>query len=153
MSTFKRATLVLMNKCGNAYEKNYSLAINVNPRWNNNNGISLMTKRNNTTDKAASSKKPKAPEPKGVSYKNLTIGVPKEVYQNERRVAITPAVTQNFVKKGFKVVVEENAGLLAKFPNDQYEKAGAKVASSKEVFSSSDFILKVRAPTISVSEH
>ncbi len=39
----------------------------------------------------------------GISYKNLTIGVARETFKNERRVAVTPAVTQTFVKKGFKV--------------------------------------------------
>ena len=113
MSAFKRASYVLVNNSGNLYEKNYSLALKINPR----SSLNHLIKRNNTTDKSS---KPKAPEPKGISYKNLTIGVPKEQFLNERRVALTPAATQNLIKKGFKLVIEEHAGALAKFPNEQY---------------------------------
>jgi NAD(P) transhydrogenase len=47
---------------------------------------------------------------KGVPYKNLTIGVPKEKWANEKRVAVSPAVTAALVKKGFKVNIEKGAG-------------------------------------------
>ncbi len=117
MSVFKRASYALVNSSGSLYEKNYSLVLKVNPRTTSLNQL-LIKRSNATSDK--SSAKPKAPEPKGISYKNLTIGVPKEVFKNEKRVALSPAATQNLAKKGFKIVVEENAGALAKFPNDQY---------------------------------
>ena len=147
MSTFKRASAVLLNNSGCLYEKNYSLVLRINPRLNKN--FNLITKRNNaTSDKAA---KPKAPEPKGISYKKLTIGVPKETFLNERRVAVTPAVTQTLIKKGFSVVVQENAGIAAKFPNDQYAAAGAKIGDAKSVYSSADILLKVRSPDVNVN--
>lgn len=82
----------------------------------------------------------------GIPYNKLRIGVPKETFPNERRVAITPAVTSQLVKKGFTVVVEQNAGAQANFPNDDYVAAGAKVVPTKDVFDS-DFILKVRQPS------
>lgn len=82
---------------------------------------------------------------KGIPYKNLIIGVPKERWQNERRVAITPAVVQTLSKKGFTVEVEENAGFEAKFRNDDYAAAGAKIVDSKAVYDV-DILLKVRAP-------
>lgn len=134
-----------MNKSGRIFENKYSLVLNLNLR-SPNQGLNLISVRNNT-DKAAAGAKPKPPPPKGVSYKNLTIGVPKETFNNERRVALVPAVVQNLTKKGFNVVVEENAGVLAKFPNDQYEKAGAKISNVKTVFNS-DILLKVRAPDV-----
>ncbi|KAK0066389.1 NAD(P) transhydrogenase mitochondrial [Biomphalaria pfeifferi] len=81
----------------------------------------------------------------GIPYKNLSIGVPKELYTNERRVAIVPATVQTLVKKGFTVNVEENAGIGAKFLNDDYAASGAKVNTKKDVYNS-DIILKVRAP-------
>lgn len=81
----------------------------------------------------------------------MTIGVTRETFPNEKRVSITPAVTQTLTKKGFKVLVEENAGVLSKFPNDQYEASGAKVTDSKSIYSSADIFLKVRAPAINVS--
>ncbi|CAH0557319.1 unnamed protein product [Brassicogethes aeneus] len=88
----------------------------------------------------------KSSEPiKGVPYSKLTIGVPKEIWKNERRVAVTPAVTQTLTKKGFTVLVEENAGVEAKFRNEDYEKSGAKIASNQNVFES-DILLKVRHP-------
>ena len=152
MSTFKRASAVLLSNSGCLYEKNYSLVLRINPRLSKT-SLNFITKRSNaTSDKsAAAAGKPKAPEPKGVSYKNLTIGVPKETFLNERRVAITPAVTQAFVKKGFNVIVEENAGLAAKFPNDQYAAAGAKLSDAKKVYSSADILLKVRSPDLNVN--
>lgn len=82
---------------------------------------------------------------KGVPYKNLTIGVPKERWQNERRVAITPAVVQTLTKKGFTVQVEENAGFGAKFRNDDYAQAGAKIVEANKAYDT-DILLKVRAP-------
>ena len=131
-----------MNNSGSLYQKNYSLVLNVNPRLSN---LTIMPRRQNATEGK------KAPEPvKGVSYKNLTLGVARETLQNEKRVALTPAITQNMTKKGFKVVVEENAGLAAKFSNEQYEQAGAKIASVKGVYSAADILLKVRAPTLNV---
>lgn len=81
----------------------------------------------------------------GTPYSDLTIGVPKEVWKNERRVAITPTVVQTLVKKGFNVNVEENAGIGAKFRNEDYEKAGAKLVNSKNAFET-DIVLKVRQP-------
>lgn len=90
-------------------------------------------------------KKPEEPIP-GIPYKRLVVGIPKETWQNERRVALTPAVTAQLVKKGFGVVVEQNAGALANFPNEEYSAAGGKVGSIGDVYKS-DIILKVRPPT------
>lgn len=52
------------------------------------------------------------------------------------RVAIVPAVVSKFVKKGFKVNIEESAGALSNFPNKSYEEAGAKISSLQETFQS-----------------
>ncbi|KAK6623224.1 hypothetical protein RUM43_009076 [Polyplax serrata] len=82
---------------------------------------------------------------KGLPYENLVIGVPKEIWQNEKRVSITPAVAAALIKKGFKVQVEENAGLQAQFRNDEYEKVGVKVVGRDAIYHS-DIILKVRQP-------
>lgn len=71
----------------------------------------------------------------------------KESFPNERRVAVTPAVTQALTKKGFSVLVEDNAGIAAKFPNDQYEKAGGKISDAKAI-NNTDILLKVRAPNV-----
>ncbi|KAL4715246.1 hypothetical protein ACJJTC_007828 [Scirpophaga incertulas] len=83
------------------------------------------------------------PQVAGVPYTKLSVGVPKELWQDEKRVAVVPAVVSKLVKKGFTVNVEENAGVSANFPNKSYEESGAKVTSLKDTFQS-DLILKVR---------
>lgn len=82
---------------------------------------------------------------KGIPYKNLSIGVPKEVWTNERRVAITPAVTATLVKKGFTVNVESGAGIEARFRNEDYTAAGGKLVDRTAAYHS-DIVLKVRQP-------
>lgn len=82
---------------------------------------------------------------KGVAYNELSIGIPKEIWQNEKRVAITPAVAQTLIKKGFNINIEENAGVNAKFRNQDFEAAGAVIVDNKKAFES-DIILKVRQP-------
>ncbi|CAG2256298.1 NNT [Mytilus edulis] len=84
----------------------------------------------------------------GIPYKNLTVGVPKEIFPNEKRVAISPTAVVNLVKKGFTVNIEKDAGVEAKFTNAELEKAGAKIMAKNDVFQS-DIVLKVRAPEVS----
>ena len=79
----------------------------------------------------------------GVPYDQLTVGVPKEIHEGEKRVAMSPDATKQFTKLGFKVVVESGAGEGAKFLDSDYIAAGAEVKSAKEAFSS-DIVLKVR---------
>uniref|UniRef100_A0A671M9T4 proton-translocating NAD(P)(+) transhydrogenase n=1 Tax=Sinocyclocheilus anshuiensis TaxID=1608454 RepID=A0A671M9T4_9TELE len=83
----------------------------------------------------------------GIPYKQLTVGIPKEIFQNERRVAISPAGVEALIKQGFNVVVESGAGESAKFSDDMYTKAGATIRDVKDVFAS-DVLLKVRAPVL-----
>ena len=75
-------------------------------------------------------------EVKGVPYAQLKVGVPKETFAKERRVAISPAAAANLTKKGFQVLVEENAGALATFRNQDYEASGAKIVPRKDAFQS-----------------
>uniref|UniRef100_A0A673MXM2 NAD(P) transhydrogenase, mitochondrial n=1 Tax=Sinocyclocheilus rhinocerous TaxID=307959 RepID=A0A673MXM2_9TELE len=86
-------------------------------------------------------------DPWGIPYKQLTVGVPKEIFQNERRVAISPAGVEALIKQGFNVVVESGAGESAKFSDDMYTKAGAAIKDANDVFAS-DVLLKVRAPML-----
>uniref|UniRef100_A0A8C6YH68 proton-translocating NAD(P)(+) transhydrogenase n=1 Tax=Naja naja TaxID=35670 RepID=A0A8C6YH68_NAJNA len=81
----------------------------------------------------------------GIRYQELVVGIPKEVYKNEKRVSLSPAGVQALVKQGFHVQVEHGAGEEAKFSDDQYKEAGAKIGDMKSVFGS-DIVLKVRAP-------
>ncbi|XP_072551057.1 NAD(P) transhydrogenase, mitochondrial-like [Salminus brasiliensis] len=82
---------------------------------------------------------------KGVRYKDVLVGVPKEIVQNERRVAVSPAVVESLVKQGFRVQVESGAGGEAKFSDDHYKAAGATITDTKGAFGS-DLVLKVRGP-------
>lgn len=82
-------------------------------------------------------------------YSNLTIGVPKESYPGERRVAITPQNVKLLLKKGFsRILIERGAGAEAQFTDEAYEQAGAKTVDRRSVFSEADIMLKVRALSI-----
>ncbi|WQF79626.1 Putative alanine dehydrogenase/pyridine nucleotide transhydrogenase, NAD(H)-binding protein [Colletotrichum destructivum] len=87
-------------------------------------------------------------EPSSVPYAQLTVGVPKEVFLNERRVALTPQNVALLLKKGFSsVLVERGAGAEADFPDEAYDRAGATlVDAADQVWSGSDVVLKVRSP-------
>ena len=81
------------------------------------------------------------------------MAIPKESFPGERRVALAPANVQAMQKLGFDVYVECGAGLASGFSDDDYAKAGAKItANAKDLFSSSDVVLKVRAPSQSEVE-
>ncbi|XP_035245889.1 NAD(P) transhydrogenase, mitochondrial [Anguilla anguilla] len=81
----------------------------------------------------------------GIPYKQLTVGVPREVFQNELRVALSPAGVEALIKQGFNVVVESGAGDAAKFSDDHYARAGATIKGTEDVLAS-DVLVKVRAP-------
>lgn len=82
-------------------------------------------------------------------YSTLTIGVPKESYPGERRVAITPQNVALLLKKGFsRILIERGAGVEAQFTDEAYEQAGAKTVDRRNIFSESDILLKVRALSI-----
>uniref|UniRef100_A0A5F8GGJ9 NAD(P) transhydrogenase, mitochondrial n=1 Tax=Monodelphis domestica TaxID=13616 RepID=A0A5F8GGJ9_MONDO len=92
----------------------------------------------------------KAPVKPGIPYKQLTVGVPKEIFQNEKRVALSPAGVQTLVKQGFNVVVESGAGEASRFSDDHYKAAGALIQGTREVLAS-DLVVKVRAPMLNVA--
>jgi NAD(P) transhydrogenase len=85
--------------------------------------------------------------PKGIPYDKLTVGIPKEDFPLEKRVAATPESVERLVTPGFKVLVESDAGSNAYFSNADYESKGATIASKDEVWKKSDIILKLRPPS------
>ncbi len=77
----------------------------------------------------------------------MRIGVPKEVYEGERRVATTPDVAGQLMKLGFEVAVESGAGAASSFSDAAYRDAGCDViGTADELWSQADLVLKVRAP-------
>ena len=77
----------------------------------------------------------------------MRIGVPREIHDGERRVAITPEVARQLQLSGFSVAIEAGAGVGASFEDEAYREAGATVvATARELWTSSDIILKVRPP-------
>jgi NAD(P) transhydrogenase subunit alpha len=77
----------------------------------------------------------------------MKIGVPREIYAGEKRVATTPEVAAQLIKMGFEVAVEHKAGASANFSDAAYEAAGCTVAASAEdIWADSDIVLKVRGP-------
>ena len=77
----------------------------------------------------------------------MIIGVPKEIKQQEYRIALTPEAVRKLVEKGHTVLVEKAAGEGALFEDSQYIETGAGIADShEELFSSSEMIVKVKEP-------
>jgi NAD(P) transhydrogenase subunit alpha len=76
----------------------------------------------------------------------MKIGIPKEVYPGENRVAATPKTVEKLRKQGFEVAVEKGAGASAFFPDADYEAAGATLAAAREIWSECDIVAKVRPP-------
>jgi NAD(P) transhydrogenase subunit alpha len=76
------------------------------------------------------------------------IGVPKEIFPGEKRVATVPDAVTKLVKLGFAVVVEQGAGDLADLSDAAFVEAGATIApNAAALWSGSDIVFKVRAPT------
>ena len=77
----------------------------------------------------------------------MRIGIPREIHDGERRVATTPEVVKQLKQLGFSVQIEAGAGEAASLPDAAFTAAGAEVVSDvRSLWSSSDIILKVRAP-------
>ena len=77
----------------------------------------------------------------------MIIGVPKEIKEQEQRVALLPSATIQLTKQGHSVLVERNAGLGSGYPDEAYVKAGAEIVEqAKDVFARADMIVKVKEP-------
>lgn len=77
----------------------------------------------------------------------MIIGVPKEIKNNENRVALTPAGAKELVKNGHTVYVQHTAGENSGFPDVEYEKAGAKILPTiEDVYGIAEMIIKVKEP-------
>src|SRR5947207_13706355 len=77
----------------------------------------------------------------------MIIGVPKEIKEQERRIALVPSAAEQLTKRGHTVLVEKNGGIGSGYPDQDYKKAGAEIIDlAKDVFASADLIVKVKEP-------
>ena len=78
----------------------------------------------------------------------MKIAILKESKAGEKRVAITPAVAQQFIKQGYTCLIEQDAGYASNFSDKAYEQAGCSIESDKHtLLKDADIIMKVNAPT------
>ncbi|MEY2541887.1 MAG: alanine dehydrogenase [Verrucomicrobiota bacterium] len=77
----------------------------------------------------------------------MIIGVPKEIKEQEQRVALIPSAVEQLTRRGHSVLVEKNAGVGSGYPDEDYKKAGAEIVDlAKDVFGRADMIVKVKEP-------
>ncbi|WP_149178887.1 alanine dehydrogenase [Streptomyces sp. TRM49041] len=77
----------------------------------------------------------------------MKVGIPREVKNNEFRVAITPAGVHELVRNGHEVFIEQNAGVGSSITDDEYVAAGARILpTADEVWATTDLLLKVKEP-------
>jgi alanine dehydrogenase len=77
----------------------------------------------------------------------MLVGVPKEIKNNENRVAMTPAGVHELTQRGHKVLIEKSAGVGSGFSDDDFKKAGAEIAlDAAKVWAEAEMIVKVKEP-------
>ncbi|PYL09494.1 MAG: alanine dehydrogenase [Verrucomicrobia bacterium] len=77
----------------------------------------------------------------------MVIGVPKEIKEQEQRVALLPSAAAPLVRRGHSVLVEKNAGLGSGYADEEYARAGAEIVDlAADVFARADMIVKVKEP-------
>src|SRR4030081_1652544 len=77
----------------------------------------------------------------------MTIGVPKEIKEQEQRVALLPSAVEQLKRRGHSVLVEKNAGVGSGYPDEDYVKAGAEIIdTAEELFRQAEMIVKVKEP-------
>src|SRR5215813_15422521 len=77
----------------------------------------------------------------------MIIGVPREIKEQEQRVALLPSGANQLTRLGHSVLVEKNAGIGSGYPDPEYTKAGAEIVEqAKEVFARADLVVKVKEP-------
>ena len=80
----------------------------------------------------------------------MIIGIPKEIKNNENRVALTPAGAKELVKRGHTVYVQHTAGINSGFADDAYVAAGARILPAiEDVYGIAEMIVKVKEPIAS----
>jgi NAD(P) transhydrogenase subunit alpha len=84
----------------------------------------------------------------------MLVGIPKEIYPGENRVAVIPPGIAQLIDAGFDVVVESAAGEAAHYEDEDYRNAGASIApDAKSLYEQADLVLKVRQPVVDESSN
>lgn len=82
----------------------------------------------------------------------MKIGIPKEIYEGERCVALVPKMAAQLIKDDKQVLIEKNAGVNAFFPDFMYEQAGAIIVpDAQSLYAEADVIMKVKPPQMNAS--
>ena len=76
----------------------------------------------------------------------MLIGIFKETEPDERRVALSPDLVENYLKLGYEVVLEHGAGVSAGYTDESYQRRGAKLSDGPALWAAADIVLKIRAP-------
>src|SRR3954471_15730820 len=77
----------------------------------------------------------------------MIVGVPKEIKEQEQRVALLPSAAEQLKRRGHTVLVQKDAGFGSGYPDEQYVKAGAEIiATAPELFERAEMIMKVKEP-------
>src|SRR5438132_3061534 len=77
----------------------------------------------------------------------MIIGIPKEIKEQERRIALVPSAAELLTKRGHTVLVEKNGGVGSGYSDEEYKKGGAEIVDhAKDVFDHADMIVKVKEP-------
>jgi len=77
----------------------------------------------------------------------MIIGIPKEIKEQEQRVALLPSAAEQLIRRGHSVLVQKDAGLGSGYPDEDYVNAGAEIVdAAKEVFARAEIIVKVKEP-------
>jgi len=77
----------------------------------------------------------------------MIIGIPKEIKEQEQRVALLPSAAEQLIRRGHSVLVQKDAGLGSGYPDEDYVKAGAEIVdTAKEVFARAEIVVKVKEP-------
>src|ERR1043166_6406984 len=77
----------------------------------------------------------------------MIVGIPKEIKEQEQRVALLPSAAEQLKRRGHTVLVEKNAGFGSGYPDDEYREAGAEIVDTvADVFHRADMVVKVKEP-------
>jgi alanine dehydrogenase len=90
----------------------------------------------------------------GKNRKTLTIGIPRELQEDESRISLTPEAVELLVANGHQVLIETGAGAGANYSDNEYSECGGFIVDEHaEIFAKSDILLKINPPVIREIEH